>query len=212
MAEILPSFLVHDKETFEERLRAVEDHVETIHVDIFDGSMFDKSNWHNAKEVAALDPNVNIELHVMTKNPLPIIKQWNKHVEGVVRAIVHAEIDKSIPKVLKKIQNLGLERGLAINPETSIDTVESYLDITDLLLLMGVHPGPSGQEFLGKEILSKIKDARSLHSNLPISCDGGVTLETAPGMVKAGCTHLVSASCIFNSQNIPETIQTLKSV
>ncbi len=198
MIDILPSLLVESKQEFERRLRLVENAVPVVHVDVLDGSMFGQTNWYDARAVGAMATPVRYELHLMTTNPLPIVEEWKREVPGLIRAIIHAEIERPIGTLLETIkENYKIESGLALNPESPLDEVHHLLHAIDALLLMSVHPGRSGEPFEGDYILDKIRLARNHVPTLAIEVDGGVTLALAPSLVQAGATRLCAASAIF---------------
>src|SRR3989338_4141211 len=99
MREIIPSLLVTSKKEFETKLRMVENEVETVHVDILDGSLFENISWFAAEDVGAMRTRIKYELHLMVKNPLPIIAAWKKYVPTTRRAIIHAEMDRQLGTV-----------------------------------------------------------------------------------------------------------------
>ncbi len=198
MIEIIPSLLVESAAEFERRLRLVEHDCDTVHVDILDGSMFGHTSWHDVRAIAAMRTNVKYELHLMVENPLPIVEAWHAHIKGTIRAIVHAEISRPVGAVLEHVKDfLKMETGIALNPETPLKDVESVLHHIDVLLLMGVHPGASGQPFVGDYLFEKIRAARNHRADLAIELDGGVTFDRAPSLVAAGATRLCAASAIF---------------
>lgn len=200
--EIIPSILVESHQEFERRLRLVEGGCETVHVDILDGSLFPETNWFDAKAVGALRTNVKYEIHLMVENPLPIITEWQRHVSGLVRAIVHAEMHRPIGAVVSQIRDLmKLEAGIAVNPETPLLAIHEMLHIIDQLTVMGVHPGSSGQTFLGEEILETIREARAHRADLPIELDGGAREDLFPALKEAGVTHVCAASAIFGAKD-----------
>lgn len=206
--ELIPSILVDNEEEFAKRLRLVEKDVETVHVDILDGSLVPQKNWFDAEAVGKLDTKVKYELHLMVNDPLPILEAWKKQVAGTHRAIVHAEIPGTLWKVLEEIK--GVERSIALNPDTSLDAVREHLDDIDQLTLMGVHPGASGQAFLGKRILDKMQAARDQFPNLPIEMDGGLTSKNIEGLKTAGCTRFCAASAVFSAKNPEEALRELQ--
>lgn len=210
MIEIIPSLLVESAAEFERRLRLVERGCDTVHVDILDGSMFGHTSWHDARAVAAMRTGVTYELHLMVENPLPIIEAWHEHVKNTRRAIVHAEITRPFGTVLEHVREfLGLEGGVAINPETPLEDVENVIHKVEQLLVMGVHPGQSGRPFEGAYILEKVRAARNHRANLAIEIDGGVTADLLPSLVDAGATRVCAASAIFSA---PDPSAALKSL
>lgn len=213
MIEIIPSLLVESRNEFEKKLRLIENEVTTIHVDVLDGSLFDNTTWFDAKSVGAMRTNVKYELHLMVNNPLPIIKSWKKYVETLFRAVIHAEIERPMGVVLSQIKEyLQLETGVAIDPETPLNAIESVLHSIDQLTIMGVHPGYSGQKFNGEHIYNKIIQAKKHCPNLPIEIDGGVTKETLNRIIKSGATRICTASLIFRNPDPLLKLRSLKNM
>ena len=210
MIEIIPSILVNSKGDFEKKLRLVEHHAGTVHVDILDGTLFPNTTWHDARSVGAMKTDVNYELHLMVQNPLPEIEAWKKHVSTVTRAIIHAEINRPVGSVVDTIHHIHkLEAGIALNPETPLSQLNSSVHNADMLLIMGIHPGFSGQEFLGLQILKKIRKARERWPDLLIEADGGVREDNISLMKAAGCNRVCAASLIYNSDNPKEMLKKL---
>lgn len=208
MIEILPAILADDVETFRERLTfpGFWKPGMTAHVDILDGSMFGAECFCDPTALKAytLHPTrsksfPNIELHCMVRNPVPIVAQWKALVPETVRAIVHAEIDRPLEGLGSEIRQLGLEFGIAFCPETSADLLGTLSALPDRALMMGIQPGASGRLFLGEPILAKIQRLRAQHPSLHISVDGGVNMETAPSILRAGASSLVAASAIWGT-------------
>ncbi len=202
MAELIPSILVDSRQEFERRLRIVEHGCETVHVDILDGSLFPVTNWFDAAAVGAMRTKIRYEIHLMVENPLPIIETWKREVPGLLRAIVHAEMQRPLGTVIEHIQDfLKLEAGVALNPESPMEEIHAVFSRMDQLTIMGVHPGASNQDFLGASVLEKIRSARAKRAELPIEIDGGVRPELFGPLLKAGCTRLCAASMIFRASD-----------
>lgn len=202
MNEIIPSLLVDSREEFEKRLRIVEPYVKTIHVDVLDGTMFPFTSWFDARAVGAMVTDVHYELHLMCQNPLPIVASWKEHVPTFTRAIVHAEINRPVGSVIDNLHHIHMiEAGVALNPETPLSQLNSQAHSADMILVMGVHPGKSGQKFLGLPVLEKIRKARQRWPSLPIEIDGGVTDDNIPLLIAAGATRVCAASAIFKSES-----------
>lgn len=211
MVEILPSLLVDSQMEFERRLRLVEKSVRTVHVDILDGTLFSHTSWHDARAVGALATKLTFELHLMVTNPLPIIAQWKKFVPGTIRALMHAEIERPLGRLLLETRQIyHLEAGLAINPETPLAEIHEVTHELDALLVMGVHPGASGGNFEGDYILEKIRSAHAHRPELPIGIDGGVTKTLIPSLISAGATRICAASAIFSTPNPQMALQELQ--
>ncbi|MFA6132050.1 MAG: hypothetical protein WC702_03245 [Patescibacteria group bacterium] len=202
MSEIIPAILANSKQEFEEKLRIAEKFAPVIQIDILDGTLFPFSNWHDAEAVAAMETPASFELHLMVNNPLPIIAEWVAKVPNVKRAIIHAEIERPLGKILEEIHVTHLiEAGVAINPETPLEEIHAVLPDLDALMIMSVHPGQAGQKFEGDYILEKIKNAKSRAPELKIEVDGGVTIELIPSLKKAGATRFAVNSVLFKAEN-----------
>jgi len=115
---------------------------------------------------------------------------------------VHVEACIHIHRVLKEIRSYGIKAGVALNPATSLDTIEYLLDSIDLITIMTVNPGFGGQVFIDT-MIPKIKKAREMIEgrNIDILVDGGVKADNARKIVKAGATILAAGSAIFNGTN-----------
>jgi ribulose-phosphate 3-epimerase len=108
-----------------------------------------------------------------------------------------------------------MKAGVALNPHTPVMLVEDILEIADMILVMSVNPGFGGQNFIPNSLkkiellkdLIKAKDTPTL-----IEVDGGVTLENAPALLRAGADVLVAGSAVFKSENPLQTIASLKTI
>ena len=211
MTNVVPALLVQSKEEFEEKIHDTEvRELPLWQIDVLDGSMYDADSWADFEAVSEMKGLPDFELHLMIQNPIPVVKSWVDHVDNVKRAIIHAEIDNPLQDTLTAVKEMGLEAGLAIGPGVSIEDIGDLREYMDLLLIMGIHPGKSGQKFLGESILSKIAEARHRWPDLPIAIDGGVNEKNAEAMVAVGATQLSVASAIWKSDNIKETIKHLQ--
>lgn len=210
MIEIIPSILVQNRDEFERRLRLVEDGCLTVHVDVLDGTLFPSVSWHDSEAVGAMKTPVDYEIHLMVSDPVMHLKRWAKDVRNLRRAIVHAEIDRPLGNVLDEIGKCNLEAGIAMNPETPIEAVSAFMSRVHQLTVMGVHPGASGQAFLGDPILEKMQLAVEHFPDLPVEIDGGVTSALLPVLIRAGATRLCVASSLFGASDPSVALRTLR--
>ena len=117
-----------------------------IHVDIMDGKFVNSKNDNLSilrilKEIS----NTPIIVHLMVINPFDYIK---KIIDNIDIFLFHFEIDEDINEIIKEVRSYNKQVGIAINPETRISEIIQYLNHIDLVLIMSVHPGWSGQKFL----------------------------------------------------------------
>lgn len=212
MLEILPALLCKDEATFLERLRLVEQQVTTVHVDILDGSMFGAMSWYDAPSIGSMNTPVSFELHLMVENPLPIVEAWKTHVPGLVRAVIHAEINRPIGAVIREIQHLDIQAGVALNPETPLEAIDHVFHTLNEVLIMGVSPGASGRTYAGVSIEEKLSQARHHAPSIVRGIDGGVTKERLPNLIASGAERFCVGSAIFASSDPASSIRELLSL
>jgi len=207
MIEIIPAIIPKFFQEIEEKIKLVEPYVDWVQLDVMDGKFVNNLTWNNPNDLKSLNTNLNLEVHLMINNPEEAIDDWIE--SGVKRIIIHYESTDKHKEIIEKVKRAGLEIGLAINPETSIEVIDEFYKDIDLVLIMSVNPGFGNQDFLNESV-DKIRQLRERYKNVNIEVDGGVNLETAPNVIKAGANILISGSAIFKSNNIEETIKKLK--
>lgn len=220
MIEVVPAFLVESEKEFERNLRLVENDCRLIQVDVLDGSLFPNTCWFDPERIGNLKTNVEMELHLMVENPIPIIESWKKHVPTFKRAIVHTEMHRPSGAVTGYIRDdLKLEIGIALNPESPLSEVEVVLHEVDQLTIMSVHPGFQGQTFGDPQhggdiesILEKIRAARRHRPDLVIEVDGGITQDLIEPLVRAGANRLCIGSAIFKTADPTGTLKAFNAL
>ena len=195
MVRIIPALLAKDKEDFLRRAKLVADSVDLAQVDVLDGVFLPEKSWAEPVEIAQLGLPLFFEAHLMVQNPEEKIKSWSAVAE---RIIFHFEATAKPEVCIEEIRRYNKKVGLAINPETSVETIAPYLRKIDFLLVMGVNPGKMGQQFL-PETITKIKQVRKIMPELPIMVDGGVKKENIATMYEAGVRDFVVGSGIFKA-------------
>jgi len=165
-----------------------------------------------------MGPFIVEALKKMTKLPLDchlMIQQPERYVEQFVKAgaefvTVHPEADGYIYGALDIIRKLGAKPGLAIKPATPVSVVSDYIKQIEMLLIMTVNPGFSGQT-MKSECLTKYKEARQLFGNdLLLEIDGGVMPENVQAVRDAGVQVIVAATAVFKSKDYGQAIKTLR--
>ena len=126
---------------------------------------------------------------------------------------IHAEVTDDFQSAIEQIKNLGVEVGIAVNPDTPVDAVPTdIIPLIDRFLIMTVHPGFGGQKFI--PLMDKIEAVATLKSQynqtMDIQVDGGVNTETAKLCIAAGATTLVAGSAIFKTDDYAAAINALK--
>ncbi len=209
---IEPSILSADFARLGQQAKEAEDAgVEGIQIDVMDGHFVPNLTF-GPGVVKSLRKSVSLFLdaHLMIDNPHGFLEEFAR--SGANRIIVHQEVCKDLPTVLRSIKKLKVEAGVAINPETPATAVEGILDLADCVQVMTVNPGFAGQRFMEDQLI-KIQGLRreigQRHSKASIIVDGGVDPKTAPLAVRSGATVLVAGSSIYNqmstvAQNVAE--------
>ncbi|MDP3999533.1 MAG: ribulose-phosphate 3-epimerase [bacterium] len=209
---VIPSINVKNFRDFNKRLKEAEAlGAKWAHVDVTDGKFTKTKLWNNSRElkVKSLKLKVNLEAHLMVKNPDAVLGDWLK--AGIKRIIVHVESAKNIPAMAKKCRAKKAELALALKPDTPIEKVLPYRNFIKQVLVLSVVPGPAGQKFQ-KSQLRKIQSLRQKMPSVKIEVDGGINLATAKLCKRAGADILVSAAYLFNSPNPRQAYKTLRKI
>src|SRR5512146_2184806 len=147
---------------------------------------------------------LSLDVHLMIQEPERYIEAFTK--AGASGLTVHVETCPDLSKTLKQIKAFGCRAGVVLNPETPVGAIQPFLWEADLVLVMSVHPGYSGQEFI-PESIDKVAEIRlkldALRSSAWLEVDGGIDVETLPKMKEAGATAFVSATAIFKNPEGP---------
>jgi ribulose-phosphate 3-epimerase len=198
LVRIAPSILSADFAKLADEISRVSSEADVLHVDVMDA--------HFVPNLTIGPPVVTwirrhsdlyLDCHLMMDNPGKYLGAFRD--AGANGCTVHVEISQT-GALIAQMRELGLDVGLAVNPETPFEACEPWLDRLDLLLIMTVHPGFGGQSFM-REVLPKIARARqaidSAGLSVELEVDGGIDAQTAPLVAEAGARLLVAGSAIF---------------
>ncbi len=208
---VAPSILAADFSRLCDEIHRVEAAgADWIHCDIMDGHFVDNISF--GPEIVRIVRGLTslpLDVHLMIEHADHYVPRFVK--AGANSITVHAEPEAKhhVAKTLQQIRDGGCRAGLTLNPETSFDLVEPFLDKIDLLLVMTVHPGFGGQPFRTDQ-MQKVKRARSLNSKIDIEVDGGINADTARLSIENGANVLVAGTSIFHSKDYAMAIRELR--
>lgn len=186
-----------------------------LHLDVMDGHFVPNLTMGPALTASLRKalPDVFLDVHVMVSDPIQYVEPFAKagadhitfHVEPAVDGRAGAGMSPlsgggegyDPAEVIEAIHGAGMSAGLAVNPPTAIEAIDPWLELVDMVLVMSVNPGFSGQAFIG-EVLEKARAVKSrLRSNQRLQIDGGVSPANAAEVVASGVDVVVAASAIF---------------
>ncbi|NLC47808.1 MAG: ribulose-phosphate 3-epimerase [Tenericutes bacterium] len=186
--------------------------VDFIHLDIMDGKFVDNKTWtYGEIKKIIKDTNKSLDVHLMVEKPSKYISDYA--LLNTEYLTVHYEITKNLEQIIDEIKSYGLKPGVSIKPSTDVDVLIPFLNKIELVLIMSVEPGKSGQGFI-EDTPNKILKLKNIidKENLKtiISIDGGINNETGLLCKNAGCDMLVSASYIH--KDIINNVKILKEI
>ena len=195
---IAPSILSADFACLGDAVDAVRAEADLLHVDVMDGH-FVPNITIGPPVVASLRKHTDLYLdcHLMIDEPERYLEAFKQ--AGADGCSVHVEVGHTA-ELIAQMRDLGLDVGLAVNPDTPYEAFEPWLDQLDLLLLMTVHPGFGGQSFIA-DVMPKVRqardelDRRGLTTALQV--DGGIKEDTAPVAAGAGADVFVAGNAVF---------------
>ncbi|OGI10895.1 MAG: ribulose-phosphate 3-epimerase [Candidatus Margulisbacteria bacterium GWF2_35_9] len=214
MVKIAPSILSANFNDLAHDVKMIDQAgADYIHIDVMDGRFVPNISF---------GPVVLKRIREVTKKPLDVhlmILEAERYIEEFVKIgadiiTVQYEATNHLDRLINLIKSFGVKASVAINPATSIEVIKPIIPFVSQVLIMSVNPGFGGQKFI-PYCLDKVKQIKEYivgnNLNIEVEVDGGVTVENAPNLVKAGVDVLVAGSTVFSSSDIKKTIQNLKS-
>lgn len=212
---IAPSILSADFTRLGEQIaEAKRAGADWIHIDVMDGHFVQPITMGQVVvEACRMSTDLPLDVHLMVENPDSMLESFAK--AGADHIHVHVEASSQLEHSLERIHQLGCKAGVAINPATPAKAVAHALPMADIVLVMSVNPGYSGQDFIS-EVLPKATELQAAiaksNSQALIEFDGGIDAETLPAAQAAGGQVFVAASAVFgHAGGIAVGIQKLRT-
>jgi len=213
---IAPSILSADFTQLGDEIAACESAgADWLHIDVMDGHFVPNITMGPfIVEACKRVTNLPLDIHLMIEKPERYLEAFAK--AGADGMTVHVETCPHLHQTLQDIKSLGCRAGVVLNPATPVGAIEPVLHLADLVLVMSVNPGYSGQKFV-PESYAKVANIRkqldALGSPAWLEVDGGMSIETLPRMIDAGATVFVAGNAVFkHPQGTEAGIKALQDV
>jgi len=208
--EIAPSILSADFARLADEIAAVASAgVKMIHLDVMDGH-FVPNITIGPPVIAKLRKHSDLffDSHLMISEPAKYIEAFAQ--AGVDNITFHIEVTDEPEKMVDRIRELGCTAGITLNPETPVESIRKVAPLCDMVLVMTVHPGFGGQEFIDEAARKAVAIREMVGPDVRIEVDGGIDPETAPIVVSYGADTLVAGNAIFGRPDRSAAIRAIR--
>ena len=205
MVEIAPSMLGADFGEMRKAAELVAPESGYLHMDVMDGH-FVPNLTMGSDLVKALKGIGPLDVHLMITNPCDFIDDFAEAGAEIISVHIEANNPKEALELIKK---KGIKAGIALNPSTPEEMIDSVIDYADMILVMSVEPGYCGQSF-HEGTIERVRNYKKKYPSKVIEVDGGVSTKNSKQLIEAGADILVAGSAVFNSDNPIDTIKLMK--
>ena len=205
MVDIAPSMLGADFGRMREAAEMVAPNSAYLHMDIMDGH-FVPNLTMGPDLVKSLNGIAPLDVHLMVTDPINFIDDFRDAGAKIIS--VHVEANEPL-EALELIKKNNMKAGIALNPSTPKKSIEPFIDLADLILVMSVEPGYCGQKF-HEDAVERVRHYKKTYPNKIIEVDGGVSPSNSKRLTDAGADILVAGSAIFKADDPIEILKSMK--
>lgn len=214
-AMLAPSILSADLTQLRDQIMAVEKGgADLLHVDVMDGHFVPNITFGpNIVRALKSITNLPLDVHLMIERPEDYVDEFIEAGASIVS--VHYEATVHLHRLVQRIRAKGVKAGIALNPSTPVSVLEEILPDIDMVLLMSVNPGFGGQKFIPgstAKVGKLLAMCDQLGVNPLIEMDGGIGVDNAKDLRRAGVDVFVAGNAVFGAPKIEATVDLLRTL